>query len=162
MICKFEELYQQEAQGQRAPAAHDHGQIGEHIVPQAIIDALRQAEHPGQQHKASQDSAPLDQGLLAAAGLALLVGRHAVGGIVDTVIVGCLWGAGLLGAESGACELALLKGIPLFLFRIPVDGPQDKQNHRQPGDGAQQDQQENGGDAGKIVFVLQLHRDETS
>ena len=100
--------------------------------------------------------------VVLAAGLALLVGRHAIGGIVDTVIVGCLRGAGLLRAESGACGPALLKGIPLFLFRIPVDGPQDKQNHRQPGDGAQQDQQENGGDAGKIVFVLQLHRDETS
>lgn len=168
---------EQQAEGQRAAAAHDLGDVGDQVLkgpahPAAGImggrcqsgDALRQADHPHEQQDAAQYGAPADEALAAVFGFLLLGGGSVVGLVAGAVVVGgarpglpvCA-GTGVLGAEIGGIAPVRLKSPLLPFFGVLIDGPQDEQQHRQPGREAQQDQQGDDGDAGEIVFVFCLH-----
>ena len=168
---------EQQAEGQRAAAAHDLGDVGGQVLkgpahPAAGImggrcqggDALRQADHPHEQQDAAQHGAPADEALPALFGFLLLGGGPVVGLVAGAVVVGgarpglpvCA-GPGVLGAEIGGIAPVCFKSPLLPFFGVLIDGPQDEQQHRQPGREAQQDQQGDDGDAGEIVFVFCLH-----
>ena len=80
---------------------------------------------------------------MAVFGLLLLGGGQVVGLVAGGVVIGCTrgclrpGGAGVLGAEVGGVAPALLVGVLFPLFGVAVDGPQDEQDHRQPGRKAQ-------------------------
>ena len=87
-----------------------------------------------------------------------------MGCIVGAVIISALGGgpAGVPGPEVGGVILTVPGGLELFLFAVPVDGPDNEQNHCQPGGQTQQNQQGNGGNMCKIVSPLRLHKVMTS
>ena len=153
---------EEQPQDQCAPAAHDHEQVGKQVVPQAVIDAVGQLGDARKQKQPSQHGAPVDEALPALFGFLLFGGGQVMGLVAGAVVVGGarpgLGGAaGVLGAEVGGVAPAVLKGAPFFFLNVLINGPQDEQNHRQPGRKAQQNQQGDEGDAGKIMFMLR-HR----